>query len=151
MQITKLSSIFLKKLKFLTPVFGILGERVCFLQLFTKTPENGSNCIFPFPLCNKWLIQAILRCFRKKLKKADPLKWQNTVVKHFNFFANMLESLDISMLRFNLKRHPSVPRLIKKNFFYFWIHFAKFYHHRGLPVEKFDFCAKVGILTNRLI
>ena len=34
----------------------------------------------------------------------------------------MLQSLDICMLKLNLKRHPSVPGLIEKNiFFEIWI------------------------------
>ena len=41
-------------------------------------------------------------------------------------------NLDICMFRLKLKRHPSVPRLIKKKF--------------SLPIEKFEFCSKVGIL-----
>ena len=63
----------------------------------------------------------------------------------------MLQSLDICMLRLNLKRHPSVPGLIQKIFFFkILIWFTKFYDPRGLPVEKFNFCAKVGILIHNL-
>ena len=77
-QISKISSIFLKKLKCLTPVFcHFRGGLLCFLQLITK---------------NLW-------------------KWLKL---HFIIFKNKLESLDICMLRLNLKRHPSVLRLIKK-------------------------------------
>ena len=55
------------------------------------------------------------------------------------------------MFRLNLKRHSSVPGLIeKKIFFEIWIEFNKFYDPRGLPIEKFDFCAKVGILMERM-
>ena len=54
------------------------------------------------------------------------------------------------MLRLNLKRHSSVPGLIeKKIFFEIWIEFNKFYDPRGLPIEKLDSCAKVGILIQR--
>ena len=45
-----------------------------------------------------------------------PLKWQNTGVKHFNFFKICFLSLDVCMFKLNLKRHPSVPRLIEKKF-----------------------------------
>ena len=81
-QISKISSIFLKKLKCLTPVFCHF-RGVGFLQLFTKSSYNGSNCIFSSPLCNKWLILAIFRIFHENWRKHSPLKWQNKGVKHF--------------------------------------------------------------------
>ena len=97
MQISKLSSLFLKMMK-------------CNLSHFQRF---------------------FVISWRKQSR--PPLKWQNTGVKHFNFFKNMLERLNTCMLRLNLKRLPSVLRLIKCFFFYFLIYFDLFYFFILLP------------------
>ena len=38
-----------------------------------------------------------------------------------------------------------------KSFFEIWNQFTKFYDPRGLPIEKLDFCAKVGILVSYVL
>ena len=46
-----------------------------------------------------------------------------------HILSKLLQSLDICMLRLNLKCHPSVPGLIENNiFFEIWIQFTKFYN-----------------------
>ena len=122
---------------------AILGG-LCFLHFWPKNPLSGSKFTFMVIRVKKFSQYSHLEGFLAISEESRPPNLNGQFWGVYFLSQKRLQSLDICMLRLNLKRHPSVPGLIEKNFsLKYGFNLPNFTTLGGCPLKNWTFVQKL--------